>query len=136
MLALFQGPHAFITPSWYVKQRTFPAWHYTAIHARGRPRLIEDRSTTHAVLRRTVAQYDTPLGGHWDFDAMDYDFMAPRPDMIAALEIEVQQLTGKFKLNQDRSEEDRYRVIAALEALGVAVAALMRRQLEVGQAPA
>jgi transcriptional regulator len=129
-LAIFQGPHAFITPSWYARQSTFPTWNYTAIHARGTPRVIEDRMAVHAVLRRTVAHYDTPLGGNWDFDAMPFEFVAPRLDMIAAVEIPVRVLEGKFKLNQDRSEEDRRGVIAALEALGdpqgVAVAALMR----------
>jgi transcriptional regulator len=91
----------------------------------------------HAVLRRTAALYDTPLrdefGGTWDFDAMPFDFVAPRLDMIAAVEIPVRLLEGKFKLNQDRSEEDRRGVIAALERLGdpqgVAVAGLMRRQM-------
>lgn len=133
VLAIFQGPHAFITPSWYVKQSTFPTWNYTAIHARGTPRVIEERTAIHAVLRRTVALYDTPLGGNWDFDAMPFDFVAPRLDMIAAVEIPVRVLEGKFKLNQDRSEEDRKGVIAALERLGdpqgVAVAGLMRQQM-------
>lgn len=132
-LAIFQGPHAFVTPSWYVKQSTFPTWNYTAIHARGSPRIIEGRMAVHAVLRRTVAHYDTPLGGNWNFDAMPFDHMAPRLDMIAAVEIPVRVLEGKFKLNQDRSEDDRRGVIAALEALGepqgVAVAALMRGAL-------
>jgi len=133
VLAIFQGPHAFVTPSWYVKQSTFPTWNYTAIHARGTPRVIEDRMAIHAVLRRTVALYDTPLGGTWDFDAMPFDFVAPRLDMIAAVEIPVRVLEGKFKLNQDRSEDDRKGVIAALERLGdpqgVAVAGLMRQQM-------
>lgn len=137
-LVIFQGPHAFITPSWYVKQSTFPTWNYTAIHARGTPRVIEERMAVHAVLRRTVAQYDTPLraqsGGTWDYDAMPFDFVAPRLDMIAAVEIPLRALEGKFKLNQDRSEEDRRGVIAALERLGdaqgVAVAGLMRQQME------
>jgi transcriptional regulator len=132
-LAIFQGPHAFITPSWYVKQSTFPTWNYTAIHARGTPRVIEERMAVHAVLRRTVALYDTPLGGNWDFDAMPFDFVAPRLDMIAAVEIPVRVLEGKYKLNQDRSEEDRRGVIAALERLGdpqgVAVAGLMKLQM-------
>lgn len=134
-LAIFQGPHAFITPSWYVKQSTFPTWNYTAIHARGRPRVIEERMAVHAVLRRTVALYDTPLGGNWDFDSMPFDFVAPRLDMIAAVEIPVRVLEGKYKLNQDRSEEDRLGVIAALERLGdpqgVAVAGLMKQQMAV-----
>ncbi|MGJ7524589.1 FMN-binding negative transcriptional regulator [Variovorax sp. GB1P17] len=134
-LAIFQGPHAFITPSWYVKQSTFPTWNYTAIHARGTPRVIEERMAVHAVLRRTVALYDTPLGGNWDFDAMPFDFVAPRLDMIAAVEIPVRVLEGKYKLNQDRSEEDRLGVIAALERLGdpqgVAVAGLMKQRMAV-----
>jgi transcriptional regulator len=132
-LAIFQGPHAFITPSWYVKQSTFPTWNYTAIHARGTPRVIEERMAIHAVLRRTVALYDTPLGGNWDFDAMPFDFVAPRLDMIAAVEIPVRVLEGKYKLNQDRSEEDRRGVIDALERLGdpqgVAMAGLMKQQM-------
>ncbi|MDM0006040.1 FMN-binding negative transcriptional regulator [Variovorax sp. J22G73] len=143
-LAIFQGPHAFVTPSWYVKQSTFPTWNYTAIHARGTPRVVEDRMAVHAVLQRTVAVYDTPLrerfGGNWDYDAMPFDFVAPRLDMIAAVEIPVRVLEGKFKLNQDRSEEDRRGVIAALERLGdaqsVAVAGLMRRQMEQAQTQA
>lgn len=141
-LAIFQGPHAFVTPSWYVKQSTFPTWNYTAIHARGTPRVIDERMAVHAVLQRTVAVYDTPLrerlGGSWDYDAMPFDFVAPRLDMIAAVEIPVRVLEGKYKLNQDRSEEDRRGVIAALERLGdaqsVAVAALMRQQMEQAQA--
>jgi autotransporter-associated beta strand protein len=104
----------------------------------GTPRVIEERMAIHAVLRRTVAVYDTPLraecAGRWDFDAMPFDFVAPRLDMIAAVEIPVQSLEGKFKLNQDRSEEDRRGVIAALERLGepqgVAVARMMRERLE------
>ena len=137
VLAIFQGPHAFITPSWYVKQSTFPTWNYTAIHARGTPRLIEERMAVHAVLRRTVAHYDTPLGGNWDFDAMPFGFVAPRLDMIAAVEIPVRVLEGKYKLNQDRSEEDRQGVIAALERIGdpqgMAVARLMKQQMAVSQ---
>lgn len=136
-LVIFQGPHAFITPSWYVKQSTFPTWNYIAIHARGMPRVVEERTAVHAVLQRTVAQYDTPLreafGGNWDYDAMPFDFVAPRLDMIAVVEIPVRALEGKYKLNQDRSEDDRRGVIAALERLGepqgVAVAALMRQQI-------
>ncbi|WP_326537838.1 FMN-binding negative transcriptional regulator [Pseudorhodoferax sp.] len=137
-LVVFQGPHAFVTPRWYARQGTFPTWNYTAIHARGRPRVIEERGAVQAVLRRTVAQYETPLraqfGGDWDFDTMALDFVAPRLDMIAAVEIPVHALEGKFKLNQDRSEADRLGVIAALERLGdaqgLAVAGLMRAQLD------
>jgi transcriptional regulator len=129
-LVIFQGPHAFISPSWYENRSTFPTWNYTAIHARGRPRLVEDPEAIRAVLRRTVARYDTPLGGPWDFEAMPETMTAPRLGAIVAVEIPIDTLEGKMKLNQDKSQADRDGVIAALERLGepqgVAVARLMR----------
>lgn len=132
-LVIFQGPHAYVSPSWYVRQSTFPTWNYCAIHAGGRPQLIEEHEALHAVLRRTVALYDTPVKGAWDFDAMPLTFVAPRLDMIAAMRIPLSTLEGKFKLNQDRSVEDRLGVIAALEGNGDAqaagVARLMRRRV-------
>lgn len=133
-LVIFQGPHAFISPSWYVNQLTFPTWNYTAIHARGQPELLEDPTVIRAVLDRTVAQYDTPLGGNWRFPDMPAELTASRLRAIVALRIPVTQLEGKLKLNQDKSVDDRRGVITALEATGdpdgVAVARLMRAHLE------
>jgi len=131
-LVVFQGPHAFISPSWYENRTTFPTWNYTAIHARGTPALIEDAAAIHAVLRRTVARYDTPLGGEWDFGAMPQALIDSRLRAIAAVRIPIARLEGKMKLNQDKSVADRRGVVAALErqgdAQGLAVAALIRAQ--------
>ena len=129
-LVIVQGPHAFISPSWYTNQLTFPTWNYTAVHAHGRPELVEDTAAVRAVLDRTVALYDTPLGGDWRFPEMPAELTASRLRAIVALRIPVVELEGKFKLNQDKSVDDRLGVIAALERLGetsgVAVARLMR----------
>lgn len=129
-LVIFQGPHAFISPSWYTHQLTFPTWNYTAIHARGQPELVEDTAAVRAVLDRTVACYDTPLGGDWRFPDMPAELTASRLRAIVALRIPVAQLEGKFKLNQDKSVDDRRGVITALERLGepsgLALAGLMR----------
>jgi len=129
-LVLFQGPHAFISPSWYENQQTFPTWNYTAVHVRGQPRLIEAPEDIRAVLQNTVATYDTPLGGTWRFDAMPDTLTLPRLKAIAALEIPLTSVEGKMKLNQDKSVVDRLGVIAALERQGdadsVAVARLIR----------
>jgi len=129
-LVLFQGPHAFISPSWYENQQTFPTWNYTAVHVRGQPRLIEAPEDIRAVLQATVATYDSPLGGTWRFDAMPDTLTLPRLKAIAALEIPLASVEGKMKLNQDKSVADRQGVIAALERQGdadaVAVARLIR----------
>ena len=131
VLVIFQGPHAFISPSWYVEQMTFPTWNYTLVHARGKPTLKEGEADVMAVLRRTVACYDTPLGGVWDFEKIPMSFTGTRLPRIAAIEIPIDTLEGKLKLNQDKSVADRRGVIAQLErgdgnARGVAD--LIRRQ--------
>jgi transcriptional regulator len=132
VLVIFQGPHAFVSPSWYENRMTFPTWNYTLIHARGRPVVTESEAQVMAVLRRTVARYDTPLGGAWDFETIPMSHTGSRLRAIAALEIPLTQLRGKMKLNQDKSVADRRGVIAALEAQGdadgMAVAQLIRDQ--------
>ncbi len=131
-LVIFQGPHAFISPSWYENRLTFPTWNYTAIHVRGKPVLFEEPADVHAVLTRTVALYDTPLGGEWTFEGVPESMTSTRLRAIVALEIPIDSIEGKMKLNQDKSVQDRLGVIAALEKLGqpegLAVARLIRAQ--------
>lgn len=138
VLVIFQGPHAFVSPSWYRNQMTFPTWNYTLIHARGKPVVHEDESTVMSVLRRTVAHYDTPLNGEWDFEAIPMSHTGSRLAAIATLEIPLTSLVGKMKLNQDKSVDDRLGVIAALErqgdADGLAVARWIRAQPDMQQA--
>jgi transcriptional regulator len=138
VLVIFQGPHAFVSPSWYCNQMTFPTWNYTLVQARGKPVVSEDQDKVMAVLRRTVAHYDTPLGGSWDFEKIPMSHTDSRLRVIATLEIPITSLTGKMKLNQDKSVEDRLGVIAALEAQGDAqsidMARLIRAQGDMREA--
>jgi transcriptional regulator len=113
-LVIFQGPHAFISPSWYENQLTFPTWNYAAIHARGVPDCMEDPDEVLAVLNRTVKQYDEPLGGSWRFPEMPATLTASRLKAIVAVRIPIEDLQGKFKFNQDKSPADRLGVINAL----------------------
>jgi len=115
-LVIFQGPHAFISPSWYVNQQTFPTWNYTAIHVQGQPSLLEAPGKVFAILQRTVAMYDTPVGGSWSLPAMPWSMVEPRLRAIAGLRIPIESLEGKMKLNQDKTVADRLGVIAALES--------------------
>jgi transcriptional regulator len=130
-LVIFQGPHAFISPSWYDNQRTFPTWNYTAIHAYGRPVLNHDAEMLRALLKRVIATYDTPLGGPWRFEDMPEEMIAPRLKAIVAITIDIDRLEGKLKLNQDKSRSDRDGVISQLDASADPVAkqtaAAMRR---------
>lgn len=114
-LVLFQGPHAFVSPSWYDNRETFPTWNYTAIHAYGRPVLNDDPEQLRSLLERVIQRYDTPLGGPWRFAGMPESAIAPRLRAIVAVDIDIDRIEGKLKLNQDKSPADRAGVIAALE---------------------
>lgn len=120
VVVVFNGPHAFVSPSWYREQRTFPTWNYAAIHAHVRIEWIDDPEAIREVLTRTVVTYDTPVGGSWLFGAMPEDLIAPRLRAIAGLDLTITGIEGKFKLNQDRSADDRHGVIAALRREGTA----------------
>lgn len=115
-LVIFQGPHAYVSPSWYDNQRTFPTWNYAAIHARGVPACIEEPQAVREVLERTVRHYDEPLGGAWRFPDMPDEMVLPRLRAIVALRIPIDSLEGKFKFNQDKSPADRAGVLRALES--------------------
>jgi transcriptional regulator len=113
-LVMFQGPHSYISPSWYAAQENVPTWNYTAVHAYGRPRML-DREGLIALLKDLVHQNEASFEQPWDFDAQApwIEKMLPQ---IAAFEIPIEKLEGKFKLNQNRALADRKRVVEVLSA--------------------
>jgi transcriptional regulator len=128
-LALFQGPHAFVSPTWYATEYAVPTWNYVAVHAYGRPRLLEDEEVVRTLLERTVGEYEAPAERPWTIQRLPAEMVAQLIRNIVAFELPIARLEGKRKLNQNRSRADREGVVAALrrrgDALGVAVADLM-----------
>ena len=113
-LVMFQGPHSYISPSWYLSQDTVPTWNYTAVHAYGRPRML-DRDGLIILLKDLVHQNERLLEPPWDFDPQAAWIEKMLPE-IAAFEIPIERLEGKFKLNQNRKLADRRRVVEVLSA--------------------
>lgn len=113
-LVIFQGPHAYISPSWYVKPENVPTWNYTAVHAYGIPQIL-DAATMAALLKDLVGKHERQFEKPWDFDPND-PFMQRQMPQIAAFEIKIEKLQGKFKLNQNRTPADRAGVIDALSS--------------------
>lgn len=130
-LAIFHGPHVYVSPSWYGVHPSVPTWNYVVVHARGPARLIEDAAALEAMLRRMVETFESSRPTPWRMELPD-DFRQRMIGGIVGMEIEIAQLTGKFKLSQNRPPEDRPRVVAALEAGDQdsrEVAALMRKRV-------
>jgi transcriptional regulator len=112
-MAIFHGPHAYISPSWYETQLAVPTWNYVTVHAYGTPRLLNDDELA-AQLRAMIQNYESGFPTPWVGDLPD-DFLAKLRLGIVGFDIEITRLEGKWKLNQNRSEADRSNVIAALE---------------------
>jgi transcriptional regulator len=130
-LAIFHGPHAYVSPSWYGVQPSVPTWNYVVVHARGPARLIEDAGALEVILRRMVDTFESSRPAPWRMELPD-DYRQRMVGGIVGMEIEIAQLTGKLKLSQNRPPEDRPGVVAALEAGdhdSRQVAALMRKHV-------
>lgn len=128
-LAVFQGPHAYVSPSWYATQPAVPTWNYAVVHAYGRPRVLDDALAT---VRRLADSHEAGLPEPWSVDRLPADYRDTQLKGIVAFEMPIDRLEGKFKLNQNKSAADRAGVVAGLRARGdpdsEAVAALMERR--------
>jgi transcriptional regulator len=111
VLVIFQGPHAYISPTWYKSSVAVPTWNYLAIHAYGRPRTLDDAELTEH-LTQLASSYE-PVDG-WSPSRMPPEVLEKMKRNIVGFEIEISRLEGKWKLNQNRPRED---VLAAIEGL-------------------
>jgi transcriptional regulator len=114
-LVIFQGPHAYISPSWYEAMPSVPTWNYAVVHAYGIPRVVEDRDQLRAILDRLVDTHEAARTPPWRMDLSE-DYLDRMVRAIVGFEIEITRLEGKLKLSQNRGEGDRRRVAAELAA--------------------
>lgn len=115
VMAIFAGPHAYVSPSWYEEGGTVPTWNYVAVHAYGTFHVVENREDILAILRRSVLTYEGPKSLPWVFDE-SASHVETMLKAIVGFRIEITRLEGKWKLSQNHPEERRQRVIRALTA--------------------
>ena len=136
VLAIFHGPHAYISPRWYAEPNTVPTWNYVAVHAYGRLRLLDEIETSH-LLARSVLEFEADLQSSWAMAETDPALLEKLMQEIVGFRIEIHRLEGKWKLNQNHSPERRRRVIEQLRGQtspgSRAVADLMEQSLESGE---
>lgn len=114
-VAVFHGPHAYVSPNWYVDPaREVPTWNYAVVHAHGRPQLIESAAERLAVVDRTSAYFE-PAEAAWmrQIEGARLDALV---EAIVAFRLRPTRLESKFKMNQNKTPADRARVIARLRA--------------------
>jgi transcriptional regulator len=132
-LIIFNGPHAYISPSWYVSEVAVPTWNYVTVHVYGRPKLMETDAELNTVLDETVKTHEAGLTNPWIPNLPD-ELKAKLNQAIVGFEIEITRIEGKFKLGQNRSKEDQEKMIRTLRNSGGAeslrLASLMEAELE------
>ena len=128
-LAIFQGPHAYISSAWYDPPTAVPTWNYAVVHATGVARIIDDAAVTAQILERTVAQFEAPDAPTLpDLDATTH---ANLVQAVVAFEIPLLQIEAKFKLGQNRSVADQRSMANALRRGGkVELADLIESRLD------
>jgi transcriptional regulator len=135
VLLLFQGPHSYISPSWYVDNAaaSVPTWNYAVVHAYGMVRMIKEPERVRGLLERLIQKNEGIFEQSWEMRFPDEE-LRKRMSGFVCFEIEITRLEGKGKLSQNRTANDRQHVITALEQheelLGegaVGVADLMKR---------
>lgn len=131
-LAIFSGPHAYVSPTWYEDEQVVPTWNYAAVHAYGRVEVVEDEDALLGIVQQMVRVYEQSMPRPWSFDASS-TFVQRLLGQIVGLRIEVEKIEGKFKLNQNHPAERRKKVVRALQQRGdenaLAIAAMMRAML-------
>jgi len=131
-LAIFSGPHAYISPTWYEAEQVVPTWNYIAVHAYGRVQIVEDEGALLDIVERSVRVYEQAMPRPWSFDPSS-TFVKRMVTQIVGFRIEVQKIEGKWKLNQNHPVERRQKVVRALQQQGgenaQAVATVMQAML-------
>lgn len=119
-VVVFQGPEAYITPSWYPSKhatgKAVPTWNYVVVHAHGLPRAIEDKTWLAEHVRRLTAVHEADQALPWQVSDAPEDFIDRLLDGIVGIEILITKLVGKWKVSQNRPEPDRRGVVAGLLA--------------------
>lgn len=131
-LAIFSGPHAYISPTWYEAANVVPTWNYAAVHVYGRVSILDDRESLREIVQKSVAVYEASMPQPWILDTSSV-YIERLLGQIIGFRIEIARLEGKWKMNQNHPVERREKVIRALRERGsedsTAVAAMIQNTL-------
>jgi transcriptional regulator len=130
VLVVFQGPHAYVSPTWYVEDQAVPTWNYVAVHVRGKARVILDERERHEMLTKLVRFYEpqSPLLEH-----LDESFYTRMENAVVGVSIEVAEVEGAAKLSQNKSVDTVRGIIAGLKRSGNCMAREVATLMEKSQ---
>ena len=121
VLAIFQGPQAYISPAWYETKRetgkVVPTYNYIVVHAYGPLRIVEDRVWLRALVERLTNRHEASKPEPWKVTDAPAEYIEQMLGAIIGVEIPLTRLVGKWKVSQNRPAVDRDGVVSALGAM-------------------
>lgn len=121
-LVIFQGPQAYITPSWYAEKqasgKVVPTYNYATVHAYGPLHIIDDAAWLQALLERLTNRHEASRAQPWQIGDAPPDYIEKMLGAIIGIEIPLRRVTGSWKASQNRSAADRATIAAGLRASG------------------
>ncbi|MDG0029688.1 FMN-binding negative transcriptional regulator [Priestia sp. Y58] len=114
ILVVFQGPHCYISPSWYETNQAVPTWNYEAVHVYGTMKMIEEPKELLGLLSKMVAKYESPKSTY-TVNEVDSAYINGLSKGIVGFKIDITNMEGKQKLSQNHSVERQQLVIEKLE---------------------
>lgn len=134
VMAVFRGPQAYVTPSWYPSKaqthKVVPTWNYTVVHAHGTLTVVDDAPWLRQLVGRLTDTREAARAAPWSVDDAPPDYVQQMLRAIVGIEIRITRLVGKWKISQNRNDADRLGVADGLveepAADAAAMAALVR----------
>lgn len=118
VLAVFQGPQAYVSPSWYPSKqehgKAVPTWNYAVVHAYGVLRFSKDPDWLKDHLVELTSRNESHRTSSWAVSDAPSDYLARQLKGIVGIEIEVETLSGSWKVSQNKADQDRAGVVAGL----------------------
>jgi transcriptional regulator len=122
-LLIFQGPHAYVSPTWYANGPAVPTWNYTVVHAYGQVQAVEDAEFLEDILEALLRRYEAHRLDAWRMDSLPIEYRSRALAAVVGIRMPVLRLEAKFKLGQNRAAADRRGTILGLEREGSVEAA-------------
>jgi transcriptional regulator len=133
-LVIFQGPAAYVSPSWYPTKaetgKVVPTYNYVVVHAHGRLRAVDDPDWLRGLVERLTRRHEAGRPQPWKVDDAPEDYVKSQLRAIVGIEILPSRLVGKWKLSQNRPAADRDGVVRGLDELGSADARDMAERVD------
>jgi transcriptional regulator len=115
VLAVFTGPHTYVSATWYDNPQQASTWNYISVHAKGTIR-FGDREDLIAILKRLTLHYENNnTASSTVFDNLSSEYTSPLMKAIVAFEVEINSIDNVFKLSQNRNEKSYDNIIAKLK---------------------